>query len=62
MIEVYKMMHDVENVDRETFFSLSQNIRTQWGHPMKLMGGSFRTDKRKDFFTQRIVKLWNSLS
>ena len=49
-----------ENMDRETFFSLFHNARTQRGHPMKLMGGRFRTDKRTDFFTQHIVKLWNS--
>ena len=55
------MMHGVENVDRETFFSLSQNTRTQRGHPMKLTGGRSRTNKTKDFFTQHIVKLWNSL-
>ena len=53
-------MVTVEHVDRETFFSLSQNTRT-WGHPMNLIGGRSRTNKRKDFFTQRIVKLWNSL-
>ena len=57
-IEVYKIMHGMENVDRETFFSLSQSTRTQ-GHPMKLIGGRFRTDKTKDFFTKRTVKLWN---
>ena len=57
MIEVYKIMHVVENVDREAFFSLSQNTRTLWGHPMKLTGGRFRTEKRKSFFTQHIVKL-----
>ena len=28
---------------------------------MKQIGGRFSTDKRKDFFTQHIVKLWNSL-
>ena len=60
MIEVYKIMHGVENVDRETFFSLSQNTRTQ-GHPMKLIGGRSGTNTRKYFFTQRIVKLWNAL-
>ena len=58
-VEMYKIMHGVENVERETFFSLSQNTGTQWGHPMKPMGG--RTNKRRDFFTQPIVKLWNSL-
>ena len=57
MIEVYKIMHGVENVDRETFFSLSQNTRTQGGHPMKLIGGRSRTNKGKQFFTQHIVKL-----
>ena len=53
-------MQGVENVDRGSFFSLSQNTRTR-GHPMKLMGGRFRTNKGKYFFTQCIVKLWNLL-
>ena len=46
MIEVYKIMHGVENVDRETFFSFSHNTRTR-GHPMKLIGGKLRTDKSR---------------
>ena len=60
MIEVYNILHGMENVDRESFFSLSQNTRTR-GHPMKLIGGRSRTNKRKYFFTQCIVKVWNSL-
>ena len=59
MIEVYKIMHGVENVDKKTS-PPSQNTRT-WGHPMKLIGGRSRTNKRKYFFTQHIVKLWNSV-
>ena len=55
MIEVYKITHGVENVDRETPFSLSQNTGTR-GHPMKLVGGRSRTNKRKYFFTQHLVK------
>ena len=50
-------MHGAENVDRETFFSLTHDGRTQ-GHSMKLIGGRSRTNKRN---TQLIVKLWNSL-
>ena len=43
MIEVYKIKYGMENVYRETIFSLSQNTRT-WGHPMKLNVGRFRAD------------------
>ena len=60
VIEVYKIRQGMENVDRETFFSLSQNTRTP-GHPMKLIGGRSRTYKRKYFFTKCIEILWNSL-
>ena len=56
MIVVYKIMHGVENVDRDNVFSFSHSTRTQ-GYPMKLIGGRFRRDKRKHFFTQYIIKL-----
>ncbi|KAG6933171.1 hypothetical protein G0U57_019969 [Chelydra serpentina] len=60
IIEVYKIMSGVEEVNKEKLFTCSHNRRTR-GHPMKLMGSRFKTNKRKFFFTQRTVNLWNSL-
>uniref|UniRef100_K7EYK2 Reverse transcriptase domain-containing protein n=2 Tax=Pelodiscus sinensis TaxID=13735 RepID=K7EYK2_PELSI len=60
MIEVYKIMSGVERADKEKLFISSHNRRTR-GHQMKLMGSRFKTNKRKFFFTQRVVNLWNSL-
>ena len=62
MIKVFKIMHGMEEVNRDsTFFSLPHTTRIQWGHPVKPNDGKFRTDKRKYFFTQLTVELWNSL-
>uniref|UniRef100_K7F1Z4 Reverse transcriptase domain-containing protein n=1 Tax=Pelodiscus sinensis TaxID=13735 RepID=K7F1Z4_PELSI len=60
MLEVYKIMSGVERADKEKLFISSHNRRTR-GHQMKLMGSRFKTNKRKFFFTQRVVNLWNSL-
>uniref|UniRef100_K7GG65 Reverse transcriptase domain-containing protein n=1 Tax=Pelodiscus sinensis TaxID=13735 RepID=K7GG65_PELSI len=60
MIEVYKIMNGVERADKEKLFISSLYRRTR-GHQMKLMGSRFKTNKRKFFFTQRVVNLWNSL-
>ena len=52
MIEVYKIMHGMEDVDRETFppsLKILDPGEADWG------------DKMKYFFIQCIVKLWNSL-
>ena len=60
MIETYKIMHGKDRVEKERLFSLSHNTRTR-GHPLKLSVGRVRTDKRKYFFTHRVISLWNSL-
>lgn len=42
-------------------FSICHNSRTQGGHPVKQIGSRLRTNKRKYYFTQCIINLWNSL-
>ena len=61
MIETYKIMQGMDQVDRGKLFSLSRNARTR-GHPRKWSVGRVITDIGKYFFTQRVVSLWNSLS
>ena len=60
MIETYQIMQGMGEVDRGKLFSLSRNTRTR-GHPLKLSVGRVRTDKRKYFFTECVVRLWNVL-
>lgn len=55
MKEVYKIMHDVERVDREKIFSLSYNSRTVFIHRI---GVSVSQDKNwKYFLAHHIIKL-----
>ena len=45
----------------ELVFCADSNERTR-GHSRKLAKDNFRLDVRKYFFSQRIMKRWNSLS
>ena len=60
LIETSKIIQGMDKVDRGKLFPLSHNTRTR-GHPLQLSVGRVRTDKRKYFFTQPVVILWNSL-
>lgn len=60
MMEVYKKaMHGVETVETKKL-CCPHNTRIP-EYPMKLNAGWFRREKRNDFVTQCIVKLWNHL-
>ena len=61
LIEVFKIMHNLEGVKREDFFQL----RTATGrrcHSLTILKQHFRLNVRKYFFTHRVVNTWNKLS
>ena len=61
-IEVYKYLHGIYNVDCSDLLPLheSSSLVTR-GHSLKLAKRSSRTQLRQNFFSNRVVKLWNNL-
>ena len=60
LIETYKMIRGLDRVDSDSLFPRMEKASTR-GHGFKLRGGSYRTDVRGRFFTQRVVRDWNAL-
>ncbi len=60
MIQVYKIMHGVDNVDKDKLFSMS-TYQTTRGHSLKLFKKRASTEIRRNVFGYRVVG-WNSLS
>ena len=62
MIEVYKLLNKLEDIDYTVFFQkcdhYEQNIR---GHQFKLRKKSCKEEIRKHFFSLRVISDWNSL-
>ena len=61
LIEMFKISRGVSAIPWNSFFRADSSDRTR-GHSRKLAKDGFRLDVRKYFFSQRIVKRWNSLS
>jgi hypothetical protein len=59
MIDMYKYMHGLYDVDRP-HFELATHRDTR-GHSLKVNKGHCRLNVRSNFFSQRVVNLWNSL-
>lgn len=73
MIETFKILHEIEDVDSEKFFSLSSNnhnhatrqstvisdnvVTPSYG----LVKGPCKLELRANFFSQRVVTPWNTL-
>ena len=60
MVQVYRIMHGIDNVDASKFFSAAQTHNTR-GHNKKIFKKRTRLRLRGEFFSQRTVNDWNSL-
>ena len=64
MIEVFKILKGFNSVNKDTWF---QNVSVDGpqtrttSYPMNLRLKTVRSDIRKNFFSQRVVPIWNSL-
>ena len=59
MIEVFKILKGIDRVDHTKFFE--KNRLKLRGHSEKLSVKFNRTERRKQFFSQRILNKWNNL-
>jgi len=60
LIQVFKILKGVDKLDYSNFFEIQSSSRTR-GHNYKLVKHRSRLDIRKNFFSQRVVNVWNSL-
>ena len=59
MIQLYKIIHGVDKLDRGNHFQIVNNkVR---GHCFKYFSEKYRQQQRENFFFNRSAKLWNSL-
>lgn len=59
-IQVYKIIHEIDKLDKELFFNMNTSTRTR-GHNYKISKRQNRTQQRASIFSQRVVNEWNSL-
>jgi ribonucleases P/MRP protein subunit RPP40 len=60
LIQVFKMIKGIDNIDYNKFFEISKSHRTR-GHNCRLVKNRSKLDVRKYFFSQRVVNSWNKL-
>lgn len=61
LIEIYKLMTGKEGIKYQQFFEKAATGHNLRGHSMKLTTRQSSKDIRKNFFSVRGVKSWNSL-
>lgn len=60
IIETFKMLKGISNVDYRQFFTIDNSRRLR-GHTLKLIKPRVNSKLRLQFFSQRVITLWNRL-
>ena len=60
MIQVYKILNDIDKVNKDKLFTMSHNIGTR-GHQFKIYKNRYRLNVRGNYFSNRVIDLWNEL-
>ena len=58
MIQVYKILNNIEKVNKDKLFTMSHNIGTR-GHQFKIYKNRYRLNVRGNYFSNRVIDLWN---
>ncbi|CAG2201955.1 unnamed protein product [Mytilus edulis] len=61
MIQVYKALHGIDDIDWMSLFTLAPSNNTR-GHSLKLFKKQCKTTHRLNTFSIRVVDQWNNLS
>ena len=61
LIQVYKIIHGIDKIDKDKMFTLSR-YRATCGHSLKLYKKRARLKVRANIFSNRVVDNWNSLT
>ena len=60
MVQTYKIVRDIDIVDKDKLFTIVTETRTR-GHKYKLFKRRSRLNIRKNVFSNRVVDTWNNL-
>ena len=61
LIEVYKIMRGTDQLDSQYLFPKVGESKTR-GHRFKVRGERYKRVQRDNFFTQRVMSVWNKLA
>ena len=61
LIETYKIQTGIDGVDSDRMLPMVGESRNR-GHSFRIRDKPFRTEVRRNLFSQRVVNVWNSLS